>query len=450
MSDLRAALERRRREVLPEVGAMERLVRRRERRRQKERITSAVVAVLLVALTTWALSHAAGHRTSPAPAHPPIGPSTVGLLHLAWSGQVEGPVDATRSRPVAGDHEIYVSTDALNAFPASCGGQRCGPSWVGVAPSAGLLSTPAVGGGMVFVSGGRVYGFPEHCTTGGRTCAPTWMSGPAPMSGRYTAPTVRGGVVYASVVGGDLYAFPVTCGESTCEPLWHGHVQASNVPPAAGNGVENTGVFAQGTEGILMFPMSCRADGGLCRPVWRAPVGRASFPPAVLVGSIFFSHGPQALAALRSTCAVAGNQCPRKGWPWARFGHRESISGTGGATSVIYVTTSRRLYAIGGVLGQGTLWRGPSVPAGQGPLSPPTVGLGLVLYSTDRGVFAFPQTYVTPPGRRSCPHGGGVCLPMWRSEPGRFLTPPGLSKDGVSVVTRGGQLEVYGPRSRPS
>ena len=118
--------------------------------------------------------------------------------------------------PVVGDRLVVLGSSSgyLYGFPVDCPG-RCRAVW---RARADAPTTPAIDGGMVFVSGapgGGIAAVPERCPSAGAACDPSWVGdiNGSPTSSVITA----GGVVYVGSSDGNLYAFPTACDEA-CSP----------------------------------------------------------------------------------------------------------------------------------------------------------------------------------------------------------------------------------------
>ena len=203
-----------------------------------------------------------------------ITPATVGRLTLEYVAA--GPADPafggiSRSSPAVVGGVAYVGADQglLIAWPATgCGADQCDPLWT-ARLSNGAFTTPAVAGGLVFVSSagntdngiGTLYAF-RAAGCGQRSCKPVWT---APVPNTDSSPTVAGGVLYIVSNDGRLLAFTAAgCGRTTCPPLWTGNLKTSGqAAPAVANGL----VYATSSERLVAY-----AAGGcgqpVCPPVW--------------------------------------------------------------------------------------------------------------------------------------------------------------------------------------
>ncbi|GAA3341195.1 hypothetical protein GCM10020358_31620 [Amorphoplanes nipponensis] len=248
-------------------------------------IPAAVAALLLAAVVAPAPAVGAtaaswpqfGHDARLSGANPDeriITRDTVGGLTLDYVAA--GPANPvfggiSGSSPAVAGGVAYVGTDQglLIAWPATgCGADQCDPLWT--APlSNGAFTTPAVAGGLVFVSSagnaenglGTLAAFPA-AGCGRPSCRPVWT---AAVPNTDSSPTVAGGVLYIVANDGRLLAFTASgCGRPTCAPLWTGNLKTSGQgAPAVANGL----VYATSAERLVAF-----AAGGCgrrtCPPVW--------------------------------------------------------------------------------------------------------------------------------------------------------------------------------------
>jgi outer membrane protein assembly factor BamB len=167
-----------------------------------------------------------------------IGCATAGhVCYPSWYGNVGEGGPRT---PAVADGLVYIGSQNGDLFAfkaAGCGAsnEECPPVWRAVTRRhANILSTPAVGDGLVFVTNyadGYLYAYPERC---GSPCAPTWLAFLSKQDD--SSPVVANGVVYAAEgnepgnVGID--AFSTRCADhgGTCAPLWHGNGGSYYVP----------------------------------------------------------------------------------------------------------------------------------------------------------------------------------------------------------------------------
>ena len=118
--------------------------------------------------------------------------------------------------PVVGDRLVVLGSSGgyVYGFRADCPG-RCRAVW---RARADTPTTPAVDGGMVFVSGapdGGMAAVPESCRSTGAPCEPRWVGD---INGSPTSPVITaGGLVYVGSSDGNLYAFSTIC-DQACSP----------------------------------------------------------------------------------------------------------------------------------------------------------------------------------------------------------------------------------------
>ncbi|BCJ47917.1 hypothetical protein GCM10010168_22760 [Actinoplanes ianthinogenes] len=247
-------------------------------------LLTAVLALVLASLAAPGPASAAsvtwpqfGHDARLSGANPDektITRDTVRNLTLEYVAA--GPADATfggvsRSSPAVVGDVAYLGTDQglLLALPATgCGADQCDPLWT-ARLSNGAFTTPAVAGGLVFVSSagntdnnlGTLYAF-RAAGCGQKSCKPVWT---AAVPNTDSSPTVSGGTLYIVAGDGRLLAFTASgCGRATCKPLWTGALKTSgNAAPAVANGL----VYATSSDRLVAF-----AAGGCgkpaCPPVW--------------------------------------------------------------------------------------------------------------------------------------------------------------------------------------
>jgi hypothetical protein len=200
--------------------------------------------------------------------------------------------------PAVADDVVYAASldGSLYAYAVGCasGGGTCDPLWTGeIGSSTG--SSPAVADGVVYVGAGdgTLYAFAVGCAVNGGTCSPLW-TGPTNPSrdGITSTPAVANGVVYVGSGDGSLYAFAVDCAENgaACPPIWTavtpGPILAS---PAVANGLVYVGSvdMGGGDYGLLAYGVGCATGGGVCTPLWSAPVMDLFSSPAVQDGVLY-------------------------------------------------------------------------------------------------------------------------------------------------------------------
>jgi outer membrane protein assembly factor BamB len=198
--------------------------------------------------------------------------------------------------PTVANGVVYVGSQTspssndgkLNAFSAAgCGQAVCSPLWQGLAGAQSILeSSPAVGGGMVFVGSfdHRLYAF-NGAGCGQATCQPVWTG----LTGGTieSTPTVSKGVVFVGSDDGKIYAFPAAgCGQATCSPSWTGDLVGSAFfsSPAVAGGM----VFIGSDHAISAFP-AAGCGQATCSPVWHSIDNNQFFggSPAVAKGRVY-------------------------------------------------------------------------------------------------------------------------------------------------------------------
>jgi outer membrane protein assembly factor BamB len=422
MADLAEVLRRRREESRPEVGAFERLVRRRDRRRQAQRVVSAAIALLLAAVAAWELGHAFT-RPSPIPGSLPINRQNVSRLQLAWSTPSTGAAPITP--PTSGD-EVYVIGTTVRAYPTTCAAMTCGPQWVGDRGGIHEVADVAVGEHLVVIVSDDVQAFPLDCGSGGASCKPTWVSRPHSLG--FFAVSVNDGVVYAQAHSG-IWAFPEHCSLS-CDPLWHAHLVAfGGHLISSGGGL----VVLQDENAVKVFRSSCRSDGGPCHPLWEVANSSFGSRPVFSDGRLYITRGLDEVAAYPARCGGPAECRPETVW---QVGDAVGIAVSDGR---LYVSTSDSVLAFDTACpnraGCPALWRTRSLPSDP---SVPTVAQGLVFFTAGDRVYAVPA---------DCGSGGAICSPAWSQRipggAGTSLSPPTVTARAVFVVSAGGALYSF-------
>lgn len=180
-----------------------------------------------------------------------------------WSNDTAGAAGPL-SAPLVTEGRVFAgSADGmLLAYPDVCGTDGCTPDWIGEA-GVGPVSQPAANFDFVYVTSDALYAFPLGCATGGLECTPAWSAEVAgqPSPG---APALGDGLVIVSSSGrrSGLSAFPAVCG-AACEPVWTARFEGRAGAAVVGDGLAYT--VARGR--LLAFSTSC---SGRCDPVWRA------------------------------------------------------------------------------------------------------------------------------------------------------------------------------------
>ena len=301
MSDVRDLLERADRatqRILPPRDRYERLLRLRDRRRRNQRIASAVLALILALAVLGGTISVFQRGEGLRPASQPITPTNIGSLRLLGTGSFGGHADGVS----VSDGLAYVTTRAssgeLVAFPASCASpDACAPVWI--ADTHG--GTPAAGDGMVYVASDNLYAFSASCGSGGATCEPAWIGS---VSGRrMSAPVLGTDAVYvagAGERGGTLYSFPTSCRSKggTCEPNWSATFPSSWYPRLK---VTDDTLYVVDSGGrYAAFPTDCGTSGAMCDPLKGAPAP----PQPVVDGKVFVGTDPgQVVRAYSAQCA---------------------------------------------------------------------------------------------------------------------------------------------------
>lgn len=194
-----------------------------------------------------------------------------------WTATTGG---AVLSSPSVVDGVVHVGSQdgKLYAFDAagatSCSGtpKTCAPLWT--AATGGLIiSSPAVAGGVVYVGSfdKKLHAFDAagvtNCAGTPKACTPLWTAAIETLDGVISSPSVANGLVF---VGGglgtdNLYAFDAAgvtnCSGTpkTCAPAWTGETGSSirSSPAVAGS---NVYVGADG-RGLLAFSLPDARDG---------------------------------------------------------------------------------------------------------------------------------------------------------------------------------------------
>ncbi len=126
-----------------------------------------------------------------------------------WSNETAGATGPW-SAPLVSEGRVFAgSADGrLLAYPDTCSAEGCAPDWIGEA-GVGPVSQPVANFDFVYVSSDALYAFPVGCATEGLACPPAWS---AQVPGRPSAgPVALGdGLVIVSSSGrrSGLSAFP--------------------------------------------------------------------------------------------------------------------------------------------------------------------------------------------------------------------------------------------------
>jgi outer membrane protein assembly factor BamB len=423
MDDLGKALEERRRSFQPSPGGFDRLAARR-RRQRRERTVAAVSALVLAGAGLYAVTQALrpGGRLN---AHVPISPRDAARLHLVWTAPIES---GFASSIAAGDHEVYVHSThkGLSAFPSSCPTRQCDPLWTTPLLGPGTEAAPIVVGSRVYVTSDRLVGFPASCAVRLGQCAPI-VTEPAPVRGQQlSAPAVWGDRIYVGAMDGRLLAYATGCDKrSGCGPVWAARTGGSllNSTPAISHGL----VYVM-SDRLYAFPVACPQ---LCRPRWVAAISDAFTAPVSGGGMAFVSHDDR-LFAFSPSCAEGGRAC-RPSWTF------QDPAGVALSTptvlgGMVYVLGSR-LFAFPTTCGAGGIvcaprWSGDI--GATGFTAPPTAADGLIFVSGER-LLAFPAT---------CP--SMTCRAVWESgAAGQALARPVATPDTLYVASAEGKLSAF-------
>ena len=255
---------------------LERVLRRRDVRRRNRRIASAALALILAAAAIGGAIRVLERGLRQLPANrpsTPITPQNVQSLHVVGTGTVGGhPFDVQVSDALA-----YVVTSGtpskLEAFSAECT-SACKPVWVAETGQADPRGRAAVADGMVYVATDDLYAFSASCGIAGATCEPTWVGH---VDGRPFEPIVGADAVYV-VSKRKLYSFPTSCSSQSaeCAPSW----VSVELPGATGFHhpvVTGAAVYVPAccagpyTRSYVAFPTDCGTGGATCVPLQGAP-----------------------------------------------------------------------------------------------------------------------------------------------------------------------------------
>lgn len=263
----------------------------------------------------------------------------------------------------------------LRVFSAACGEHRatCSPLW----RSATRVDGFAISGDRIYASAafdagkedaGGLAVYPLHCRAVEGVCRPLRVDTVGPLSprasnnlwwlgapNRFTTPTIHDDIVYTSgsvdgglthpgQIFGPLYAFSATCSSSTgCAPLWRTKGLMGVGTPRIEAGL----VFVPSSSGLYVFPEGCRADGGICRPLWHASTNieggsNVMLEPSVSNGLVYVTTSGDAgggdaqrpgIFAYPVRCRNDGGLCGPAWWapiwPWWRSTTPPSVVGDG-------------------------------------------------------------------------------------------------------------------------
>ncbi|MGZ4132792.1 MAG: outer membrane protein assembly factor BamB family protein [Actinomycetota bacterium] len=217
------------------------------------------------------------------------------------------------SGPVFAGRQVFISSggramldptadsSVLFAFPMRCR-DACAPSWTATVHDA-LLSDPAVGGDLVYVStetapgsgDGHLYAFARSCSHG-NGCAPVWSAESPVGELGIISPTLLGDtVMVTSQEQSFVQMFPADCGAATCDPLWIAAGLTGPMPAVVADGYV---YVATNDARVLAFDPACRTDGGVCAPSWEVRGSGAWLsPPVVTHGIVYTTSSDGTVAA---------------------------------------------------------------------------------------------------------------------------------------------------------
>jgi len=221
--------------------------------------------------------------------------SNVANLSVAWQAQLGRPVFA--SSPAVVDGVVYIASQdgRLWAYPADgCGSDFCDtPLWQSVS-LAQIIDSPTVAGGIVYIGSQTSFDSNDGLLSafdangcGAAVCAPLWQGSAGKESILESSPAVGGGFVFVGAFDGALYAFPAHgCGRALCQPAWIGRTGASiESTPTIGPGV----VYVGSDDGKLYAFATQGCGHHTCAPVWTGDLGSAVFgsTPALANGKVY-------------------------------------------------------------------------------------------------------------------------------------------------------------------
>jgi outer membrane protein assembly factor BamB len=227
-----------------------------------------------------------------------------------WTAMTDG---AVYSSAAVSTGVVYVSSlgGNLYAFDAagntSCSGtpKTCAPLWT--YPTGAVSSSPAVANGFVYVGDflSKVYGFDAagktNCSGTPKVCGPLWTNGVNSTIGIVSSPAVAGGNVYV----GDECDFenppqPVNCGNTphfyafdaaTGALRWT--AIATSTPVTSSPGVAN-GVAFVGSDGGNLYAFDtaghthCSGTPTFCLPLWTGSTASGvDSSPAIANGMVY-------------------------------------------------------------------------------------------------------------------------------------------------------------------
>jgi outer membrane protein assembly factor BamB len=280
---------------------------------------------------------------------------------------------AILSSPAISGGVVYVGSDngKLYAFDAAgnqnCSGtpKVCAPLWTSSYLGGSVYSSPAVANGSVFVGSGNddLYAFDAagniNCTGSPKTCSPLWSAVTTGV-GISSSPAVAGGVVYITSGDGTFYAFDaagsINCSGSpkSCLPLWNSNLLDDGTTSSPAVAYGNV-YFGQGGGGKLdAFDAAgntdCSGSPKICSPVWSYEVGTTvNSSPAIANGLVFIGNAINALFAFDAKGQTDCSGTPTTCLPlWTATLGGAVNSSPAIANGVVYVgSDDGKLYAYG-------------------------------------------------------------------------------------------------------
>jgi len=319
---------------------------------------------------------------------------------LLGPGASDSGPGGSDSAAAAYGHLYLGASEGLRVFAQDCrtDGGECTPLWTGLTGS--HASSPTVHGNVVYVnSGGTLYAFPSQCEAS--TCGPLW-------TGRSGGDWSVNAAVYKNTVyvtgasaAGDqvvLSAYATGCRSDggECAPLWQSAVAGTYVMTPV---LSNDRIFVSSGDALRVYRYDCGAGGITCTPLWKATGTRFNTPPTVAEGVVYgdgqqtqlFPADSYGQSAWSVSCRSNGGECR----PLFRFGSRTSyLNPSAYANGVLYRNASG--HAVTGCVRDGTicnapLWTPPSEntsPNGWGGSATISDGV-LYLPGLDRKLYAY-------------------------------------------------------------
>jgi len=352
------------------------------------------------------------------------------------------------SSPAVANGVMYIANGGLHAYPADCAtdGSVCSELWTGNSGFANW-SSPAVGGGAVYVSGANgLSAYRVGCRNDGGECAHMWRDAGA--AAHFTSPTFSAGVVYSVTDAGWLNAYDArVCNDAggSCLPTWTadlgGLVQSS---PAVADGI----VYVGTADGHLhAYRADCATGGAKCDPIWTADLnGFTVSSPAVGGGVVYMATHGGDLFAFPTSCRTTGPECDPL---WTAVLPRIIHTSVAVTDTAVYVGANKRLYAFAvGCASDGQrcdpLWKSTRVVGGVGELaSSPAVANGVVYIGTQARSQSNGRLVAFP---AECGVGGATCHRLWRSPllDGIVNSSPAVAHGMVFVSSNSGQTFAFG------